>query len=149
MPDFPCRIISDKGTDKIFDSYRKRYVTLTPEEWVRQHFCHYLTDCLHYPAGRLCNEYRVRVNGMPQRADTVVFDARMRPLAVVEYKAPAVTIDRAVFDQVVRYNSVLRAPYVFVSNGLTNYACHICYETGEVTFLREIPPFDALSGAAY
>ena len=144
LPAYACKIKTVDGKQQIFDPLRHRYVALTPEEWVRQHFCHFLINNRHFPAGRFCQEYRIRVNGQPRRCDTVVFDAGMKPLVIVEYKAPEVEISQAVFDQIVRYNWVLRVPWLMVSNGLSHYCCHLDYENQQVSFLPDIPFYDTL-----
>lgn len=133
------------GRAEIFDFLRRRYVTLTPEEWVRQHFTHYLVDVKGYPAGLLANEVGLTVGGVQRRCDSVLFDREGgRPRLIVEYKAPEVRITQKVFTQISSYNSVLRADYLVVSNGLSHYACRVDYSAGAVTFLREVPPFAEL-----
>ncbi len=143
LPPFQTRTRKADGKEQIFDTYRRKFVALTPEEWVRQHFCHYLTDHLGYPSGRLVNEYLVEINGQPKRCDTVIFDKDAKPLVVVEYKASSVEITQNVFDQILRYDWVLKAPYLIVSNGLQHLCCHIDYTTQQAAFLQEIPPCTA------
>ena len=104
LPACPLTIRKQNNRLFVFDTQRKRYVALTPEEWVRQHFVHYLTDCLGYPAARLAVEHQIALNGMKKRCDAVLFDTDARPLLIVEVKAPTVPITQAVFDQVAVYN---------------------------------------------
>ena len=112
------------GVTRIFDPLRRRPVALTPEEWVRQHFAAYLTGPLAYPRELTANEVSLRLNGTLRRCDTVVFSREgLRPLVIVEYKAPSVPVTQRVFDQIARYNLVHRAPCLMVSNGLTHYCC--------------------------
>ena len=132
------------GNIAIWDATRSRYVVLTPEEWVRQHFIAFLVSHCHYPAGRIGNEISLTLNGMPRRCDTVVYDAQGAPVMLIEYKAPHVAITQDVFDQIVRYNSQYCVPYIIVSNGLNHYCCYIDYTTRTHTFLPEIPTYDAL-----
>lgn len=127
------------GHRVIFDSLRRRYVALTPEEWVRQHFVRYLIDNKGFPSALMANEVSLIQNGIQRRCDTLVADATGAPLLIVEYKAPNVEISQAVFDQIVRYNMVLRARYLVVSNGLSHYCCKINYDGDSYTFLPEIP----------
>lgn len=136
----------DDGRLEIFDTLRRRYVALTPEEWVRQHFTHYLTDHLHYPAALLANEVSLTVNGTTRRCDSVLYDRNGgRPRLIVEYKAPDVAITQHVFDQISSYNSILRADYLVVSNGMSHYCLHMDYASRTAEYLPEIPDFSELS----
>ena len=132
------------GITRIYDMLRKKYVALTPEEWVRQHFVGYLIDSLGYRPALMANEAGLVQNGIRRRCDTVVFDRNGLPLVIVEYKAPAVQITQRVFDQIVRYNSVLKAPFLIVSNGLRHYCCRVDVQSGSYSFLRDIPCWDSL-----
>lgn len=129
------------GRLQVFDRCRSRWVALTPEEWVRQHFVNMLINHKGYHQGRVTNEIAITFNGMTRRCDTVVFDLDRQPLIIVEYKAPDVPVTQAVFDQIVRYNMVLHARYLAVSNGLTHYCCEIDYEHKSARFIEEIPSF--------
>ncbi len=132
------------GILSIYDEIRRRYVALTPEEWVRQHFVHYLTDYLHYPSGCIGNEVSIRLNGQSRRCDSVVYDGGARPIVIVEYKAPQVAITQKVFTQITHYNMVLRVDYLIVSNGLRHIACRMDYDHNTYTFLDHIPMFEEL-----
>lgn len=133
------------GRMEIFDSLRRRYVALTPEEWVRQHFIHYLTDHLHYPAALLANEVSLTVNGTTRRCDSVLYDKNGgRPRVIVEYKAPDVTITQDVFNQINSYNSVLHADYLIVSNGIRHFCLHMDYKNLTADYLPSIPDFTEL-----
>lgn len=131
----------DDGRFTVYDRWRGRRVALTPEEWVRQHFVSMLVDCKGYLSGRIANEISIRLNGTDRRCDTVVYDGAMRPLMIIEYKAPDVKVTQAVFDQIARYAMVLRAPYLAVSNGLCHYCCRMDYDGGTYEFLKEIPDY--------
>lgn len=144
LPKYDARIVRDGTGLKIHDRLRGKFVALTPEEWVRQHFVNHLIEHLGYPATLMANEIGVTLNGMRRRCDSVVFDRRGRPLVIVEYKSPEVAVSQRTFDQIVRYNMVLHAAYLFVSNGLTHYCCRIDYATGSYGFLREIPGYGSL-----
>ncbi len=133
------------GVTRVYCPLRRRFVALTPEEWVRQQFVAHLTADLGYPAPLLANEVAITLNATSRRCDTVLYSPQgLRPQMIVEYKAPHIRITQKVFDQIVRYNSVLRVPYLIVSNGLTHYCCHIDYTTPRVTFLPTIPPYSEL-----
>ncbi len=135
---------NDSGQLVIFDQLRKRFVALTPEEWVRQHFVHFLVSERHFPAALMANEVSLTQNGIKRRCDTLVADHCGEPLVIVEYKAPSVQVTQATFDQIVRYNMVLRARYLMVSNGMCHYCCRIDYSNGSYAFLPDIPDYEAL-----
>lgn len=145
LPSYPYRLRRKAdGNIAIWDAMRRRYVVLTPEEWVRQHFVAFLVSHRGYPAGRIGNEISLTLNGMPRRCDTIVYDAQGLPLVLIEYKAPHVAITQDTFDQIVRYNSQFCVPYIVVSNGLTHYCCHIDYTLRTHTFLPDVPMYDEL-----
>ena len=139
LPSFNIKTKVQGGRTLVFDFLRRRYVTLTPEEWVRQHFVHYLVTHLGYPALRMANEVGLHFNGTQRRCDTVIYDESLTPVAIVEYKAPSVTVNQHVFDQIVRYNLVLKTPYLFVSNGLRHYCVSADASSGTYRFLADLP----------
>lgn len=128
----------------IYDPFREKYVRLTPEEWVRQHFVQYLIHEHGVPAGLMAVEAGFEYQGQPQRADAIVHDRQGEPLLLVECKAPSVTIDQDAFDQCARYNLVLGAPYLIVTNGHTHYACTIDFESRDYSFLEALPGYERL-----
>ena len=143
LPSFDLKIRKrPEGGHEIFDILRNRYVALTPEEWVRQHFVHYLTEHLHYPKALMANEVGITLNGMTRRCDTVLYRRdTLHPHIIMEYKAPHIPITQQVFEQIYAYNLVLRADILIVSNGLQHIACRIDYETQKVHFYEEVPDF--------
>lgn len=144
LPSYPAKILKRNGKNVIFDTLRQKYVALTPEEWVRQHFVHFLTDFKGYPKGLLANEIQLDLNGTKKRCDTVLFNKDLSARMIVEYKAPNIEITQAVFDQITRYNMVLKVEYLIVSNGIRHYCCRIDYNTMQYTFLPDIPAFNEL-----
>lgn len=110
----------DKGVE-VYDVLRDGWIVLTAEEWVRQHFIHYLMSHLGYRRSLMANEVAITLNGTSRRCDTVVYSSSLQPLMIVEYKAPSVTITQKVLDQAARYNIVLSVPYLLLSNGLKHY----------------------------
>lgn len=128
----------------IFDAIRRKYVRLTPEEWVRQHFIEYLVQEQGVPRSLVAVEMAFTYQGMARRADVVVHDRQGAPLLMVECKAPEVPIQQAVFDQAARYNKVVRARYIIVTNGLE----HFCYmpdaKTHSFRFLEMLPHYEDL-----
>lgn len=138
--------VSADGRTMVFDPLRGKNVCLTPEEWVRQHFTAYLATELGYPPSLMANEVGITLNGLQRRCDTVVWDRRnASPLVIVEYKAPEVNITAEVFDQIARYNMVLLAPYLIVTNGLRHYCCRFDPEARTYTFLPSLPAYAELS----
>lgn len=139
--EYRIRLSPHTGKEEIFDSQRHKYVRLTQEEWVRQHFVHFLINILHYPAGRIGNEVAIKVGQTEKRCDSVVFDVNGLPHIIVEYKAASVVISQKVFDQIARYNMALKADYLVVSNGLSHYCCRIDHEHLTYEFIRELPHY--------
>lgn len=144
LPLFAAKVRERNGKKQIFDVVRRRYVALTPEEWVRQHFVNYLITKREYPKEIIANEVAIRLHNTSKRCDTVVYGAYMEPLAVVEYKAPTVEITPKVFSQILRYNMTLHAKCLMVSNGIKHICCLMDYENEAYRFLAEIPTYDEL-----
>ena len=107
LPPFEARLQGPQDRRRIFDILRRRYVALTPEEWVRQNFIHYLTDHLNYPATLLANEVKLQIGKKTLRADSVLYDTQLRPRIIIEYKAPHINITQKVFDQIIAYSAEL------------------------------------------
>lgn len=143
LPQFEVKI---KKEDKVYiwDNIRRKYVALTPEEWVRQHFVNYLITEKGYPGSLIANEIQINLNNQKKRCDTVIYDRELSPLVIVEYKAPDVKITQEVFDQIARYNIVLKVKYLIVSNGLEHYCCSIDYENMNFEYLTEVPHHTSL-----
>lgn len=146
LPEYSFRIKTTEGKTLIFDSLRKKFVRLTPEEWVRQNFVQFLVVEKNYPVSLIAIEAGVKVNNNPQRADLVIFDRSGNAALVAEFKAPEVKISQQTFDQIVRYNMQLKVPFLIVSNGLEHYCCRMSYEDNSYAFLPEIPDFAAVVG---
>lgn len=145
LPAFDIKTQTDGRRTRVYDPLRRRFVVLTPEEWVRQHFVHFLIAHRGYPQALLGNEISLKVGGATRRCDTVlVSPADGSPRVIVEYKAPTVPITQAVFNQIGAYNSVLHAPYLFVSNGLRHFCARIDYERHAYAFLPDVPRYGDL-----
>lgn len=145
LPSYEIKLRERDGRREIFDFLRRRYVALTPEEWVRQHFTHWLVEHKSYPKGLLANEVELRVGEKRLRCDTILYNNVLRPLMIIEYKKPDVSITQRVFDQIVSYNMLLRADYLVVSNGVRHYCCRMDYAGGSYEFLRDIPEYDTIT----
>ena len=141
LPSYEIKLREQGGKREIFDFLRRRYVALTPEEWVRQHFVHYLVEHKGYPKGLLANELELQVGEKHLRCDTVLYNNELQPVMIVEYKAPDIAITQRVFDQITVYNMLLHVDYLVVSNGLQHYCCRMDYARRSYEFLRDIPNF--------
>ncbi len=144
LPEYSFKIKNPEGKTYIFDSFRKKYVRLTPEEWVRQNFVRFLITEKKYSPALIVVEAGVKVNNNPQRADLIVFDRSGNAVLVAEFKAPEVKISQQAFDQIVRYNMQLKVKYLIVSNGLEHYCCSINYPENSYAFLPGIPAFSEI-----
>ncbi len=125
----------------IFDVVRKKYLLLTPEEWVRQNFIHYLNKEKKYPLGLMGVEQMVKYNSLKTRADIVMYNTEGKANIIVECKAPDVKITQDTFNQIAKYNSQLKVKYLMVTNGMNHYCCKMDYESNRITFLEEIPSY--------
>ena len=142
LPPFNIKVAEREGQTTIYDFLRHRYLRLTPEECVRQHFTHFLVEHKGYPTALLANEVTIDVNGVARRCDSVLYKAAGgMPRMIIEYKAPHIHITQSVFQQIYSYNSVLRADYLIVSNGINHYCCHVDYDNMRVDFLKDIPNY--------
>ena len=128
----------------IFDFLRRRHVALTPEEWVRQHFVHFLVEHKGYPKGLLANEVELSVGEKSLRCDSILYDPSLKPRMIVEYKAPSVAVTQKVFQQIATYNLLLHVDYLVVSNGLTHYCVKMDYDNQKYLFLEDIPEYKNL-----
>jgi type I site-specific restriction endonuclease len=144
LPGAALRIRSKGEKQEVFDSVRKKFVALTPEEWVRQHFIHYLTDHRNVPRSLIAVEASLRYHRLKKRSDIVVYGKDGAPCLIVECKAPEVTVTQAVFDQVAMYNMALKVPYLAVTNGMVHFACYIDHASGKIIFLKEIPEYEQM-----
>ena len=129
---------------QILDVLRRKFITLTPEEWVRQHFVHFLIEHKGYPASLLANEIQLKCGDKVLRADSVLYSRELQPRMIIEYKAPHIPITQKVFDQISVYNLLLHVDFLVVSNGLEHYICKMDYESKKYVFLETIPDYSDL-----
>ena len=141
LPDYNFIIKTENYKQFIFDKIRKKYVVLTPEEWVRQNFIKYLKNEKKYPTSLMAVEKQVRINQKLRRFDLLFYLRNGQPYLIAEFKAPGIKITQETFDQVVRYNMVLKVKMVIVSNGLQHFACEIDYNKNSFRYLSEIPVY--------
>ena len=140
----PIAVLKTKlveGTTQVFDVVRKKYFKLTPEEWVRQHFLHYLNSEKNYPFGLMGIEKMIKYNNKRTRADIVLYNKEGKPNMIVECKAPNVEITQDAFNQIARYNFNLRVEFLVVTNGMKHYCCKMDYKKNINCFLEEVPAF--------
>lgn len=142
LPEYQFKIKKQNNKLFVFDSQRKRYVALTPEEWVRQHFVRFLIEEMHYPASLLAIEHQIDFNGMKKRCDSILFDNMAQPKLIIELKAPTVAITQQVFDQVAVYNAKLNVQFFIISNGLEHYCCRVDTKNARYEFLPGIPEYE-------
>lgn len=141
LPNADLKIKLVEGTTQVFDAVRKKYLILTPEEWVRQHFIYFLNVEKKYPLGLMGVEKLVKYNNMLTRADIVLYTTQGRPNMIVECKSPKVKITQDTFNQIAKYNSQLKVQYLVVTNGIKHYCCEMKYDNNKIKFLEEIPRF--------
>ena len=135
------KIRNNADKQEVFDIVRKKFVTLTPEEWVRQHFIHYLIFYRQVPESLIKVEALLHYNKLKKRSDILVYGTNGSPCLIVECKAPEVPVTQAVFDQVAMYNFELSVPFLAVTNGIVHYTCSVDHKTGKIIFLNEVPSF--------
>ncbi len=145
LPQYKFNIKKQGERYYIFDSQRKRFVALTPEEWVRQNFIRFLIEDKGYPAALLSIEHQLEINGMKRRCDAILFDRNAHPQLIIEFKAFNIPISQAVFDQVAVYNSKLKVDYFILSNGIEHHACFVDTATAQYKFLPNIPDYSLFS----
>lgn len=141
LPPYQLRIKDGGDRTMIFDSIRKKFVVLTPEEWVRQNFIMFLIQEKGIPASLISVEKGLTVNKTQKRTDIVVFDRNGHPALIVECKAPSVKVTQAVFDQIARYNLTLKGRFLVVTNGMEHYCCHMFHDEKRYEFCQSIPHF--------
>lgn len=141
LPEYKFKI--KKTADKLFilDTLRKKFVKLTPEEWVRQNFIQYLILNKQFPASLIALESQIEVNGMKKRCDAIIYNKSAQPIIIIEFKAPSITINQSTFDQAAVYNSKLHIDYFIISNGIQHFFCQINHEKMNYHFFTDIPDF--------
>ncbi len=136
--------INGEGKEEVFDFWRKKYVLLTPEEWVRQQFLTYLADEKGYPRSLMAVEKTIIVNHMQKRFDAVIYNRQGNPAMLIEFKASKVKLTQKTMQQAAMYNLKLKVNYMIISNGNQFYCCHLNHELQSFIFLTEVPEFNTL-----
>lgn len=142
LPSYNIRVSGTPSKPMVFDRLRRKYVALTPEEWVRQHFINFLIEHKGYPSELLANEVKLKIGNKSLRADSVLYDRTLKARMIIEYKAPDITITEKVFEQITTYNMLLDVDYLIVSNGIKHYCCKIINTNEKYLFLEDIPDYN-------
>ncbi len=138
-PDF--RIMAQQGQDMIFDPFRKKYVVLTPEEWVRQNFLNYLVKSRDYPGALMSIEKEMHLGELRKRCDIVVYSREAEPWMIVECKEMGVPLKQPVLEQIVRYHMALPAPWLVITNGVNTWCCRLDGAAGSWVFENDLPDY--------
>lgn len=141
FPTYSFRFKNSENNVAIFDEIRKKFILLTPEEWVRQHTLHYLIQDKNYPKSHINVEKLIKINTLNKRYDIVVFQPNGEIFLLIECKAPEVAISQQTFDQIARYNLTLKAKYLMLTNGINHYFCQMDFENEKYIFLKELPKY--------
>lgn len=141
FPHYNFRLRENNSRPEIFDEVRKSWVTLTPEEWVRQHVMKWIVEEKKYPASLLAVEKSITVNGLTKRCDIVAFDKTGAPVLIIECKAHDVEVTQQVFDQAARYNLTLNVNLFLLTNGIKHFCCRADHENQSYIFLKELPAY--------
>jgi len=141
FPQYSFRFKNNQNKVAVFDDLRKKFVILTPEEWVRQHCVKFLQTEKNYPLSLINVEKQLKIAGLTKRYDIVVFEPDGNIQIIVECKAPKVKITQETFDQIARYNLTLKANFLMVTNGKDHYFCKMDYENENYIFLKDIPEY--------
>lgn len=145
LPAYSVKLKTVSQQSQIFDEVRKKWLVLTPEEWVRQHVIHFLFNSHHYPLNLMGVEQELKLNNMKRRTDLVVYSNTGAAKMIIECKAPNVKIDQKTLDQAARYNLVLKVPYLMITNGMNHYVLHI-NDKGDAEYVNSLPSFEVLCG---
>ena len=141
LPTYNFKLKSSENKTLIFDKLRKKYMVLTPEEWVRQHYVYFLIEEKKYPVSLIALEKQLTINNRKKRTDILVFNKEGNHEIIVECKAPSIKITQDTFDQIARYNLKLKANYLIVTNGLEHFYCKMDFKNETYIFLKDIPDY--------
>jgi hypothetical protein len=145
FPSYSFRFKNSENKVAIFDEIRKKFIIITPEEWVRQHVVQFLLQDKKFPKSHINVEKLLKINDLNKRYDVVVYNSDGSIFILVECKAPEIKISQHTFDQIARYNMTLNAEYLMVTNGLNHYFCKMDYENEKYDFLPELPEYQSLN----
>jgi hypothetical protein len=141
LPSYQFKLKESNERIQIFDAVRKKYVVLTPEEWVRQNFIQFLINEKQFPASLIAVEIGLKYNELQKRADILIYDKQASPLLMVECKAPEVKITQDAFDQAARYNMIFKVKYLVITNGMNHFCCLMDYTNNSYQYLQDVPTY--------
>jgi len=144
LPTYDFKVKKSEGKVWIFDPMRKKYVVLTPEEWVRQHFVNFLVQEHHYPKSLFRIEGGLTYNKLLKRSDILVYNREGKPWLLVECKSPTIKMSQRAFNQVAIYNMTIGAKYLAITNGIVHYCCVAPKPGEEGKFLDDFPEFESV-----
>jgi hypothetical protein len=144
LPKASLQLTKSEGKVFVWDVFRKKKLQLTPEEWVRQHFLHYLVNEKQFPIGLIASEYNIEVNKLKRRCDGVIFNRNSTPIAIIECKAPEIKLSEQTFYQIAHYNFKLQVDWLILTNGLETIVARINNKTNKLDYFEEVPSFDQL-----
>ena len=144
LPEYNFKIKKEKEKLLIFDSQRRKYVVLTPEEWVRQNFIQFLIQEKGYPSAYIAIEKELILNGLKKRCDAIIYNKNGEPYIIIELKAPNVSINQKTFDQVAVYNAKLMVNLFMISNGIDHFCCKIDFKNAKYDYFTEIPSYSQI-----
>jgi type I site-specific restriction endonuclease len=144
FPEYEFRITSKDGKQQVFDIARKKFVALTPEEWVRQHVLHHLHKEKSVPLSLIGVEVKLKLNSLVKRADVVVYERTGKPLMLIECKSPQISVSQLVFDQAARYDMIFHVNFMLITNGISHYCCKFNHEEHTYSFLPDIPLYEEM-----
>ena len=147
LPTYSFSVKSDEDRSYIFDPIRRKYVLLTPEEWVRQHFLQYLIQDKGFPASLVAVEKEFSFNRMKKRTDILAHNRQGEPVLLVECKSPNVPVTREVFNQIGLYNLAYKVPWLVVTNGMKHYCCRFNEGEGKYLFIDHIPEWKVIQSS--
>lgn len=142
LPTCQLKLSRKNGVVYVFDDLRKKNIVMTPEEWVRQHWIHYLYNEKKYPKSLMKTEGGVKLHTLSRRTDLLVYDQKGKKRLLAEFKAPTVKISEKTFEQIANYNIVHKIPLLLVSNGIEHYYCTIDFQRQTWAFVSDLPVFD-------
>lgn len=141
LPTYSFKIIAEGQRKLIFDTIRKKYVVLTPEEWVRQNFIRYLSEEKNYPLSLMALELQQKIHSARRRSDIIIFNNQGKPFMIVECKAPGITLNNKTFEQAAGYNFKLKVDYLLITNGMKHYCSRLNHEAKSWEFLKDVPDY--------
>ena len=144
FPTYDFKVKRDGDKLQIFDRIRKKWFILQPEEWVRQHVIWFLIEEKKYPESLIAIEKSLKVNQLTKRFDIVLYNTNATPIMIIECKAPEIKIDDKTLHQALRYNSVIKAPYLLLTNGIDSCCGKINFTNASFSYLNDIPHFDEI-----